>query len=265
MLPRRSILEDEDNRVIRSRLEGGVYNRVNRSGFEVGANSRVNSTRNFQNSRRDRLPQRAILDNGVNNIGRNSQEFQRRQTYATAASFAEGDLRAQLLTAANNTGGGRSAKDREMENIRKWSVNPSDPSLREIGPGTILKNIYGFQNVDNPTAEVVLVLLALWKYGEEGAKDGVINYLKQAAINGMGYEGVRYVEFLRRALDFPRRQMIDPFRPSFQDLLISRGAQACGAKVTLPPEIYLGISTQAHPTYTKPGQAKGQLQNQGKY
>ena len=119
MLPRRSILEDEDNRVIRSRLEGGVYNRVNRSRFEVGVNSRVNNPRNFQNSRTDRLPQRTIIENGVNNIGRNSQEFQRRQTYTTAASFAEGDLRAQLLTAANNTGGGRSAKGREMENIRR--------------------------------------------------------------------------------------------------------------------------------------------------
>ena len=137
--------------------------------------------------------------------------------------------------------------------------------MREIGPGTILKNIYGFQNVDNPTAEVVLVLLALWKYSEEGTKDGVINYLKQKAINGMGYEGVRYVEFLRRALDFPRRQMIDPFRPSFQDLLISRGAQACGAKVTLPPEIYLGISTQAHPTYTNLGLAKQRSQSQSKH
>ena len=73
------------------------------------------------------------------------------------------------------------------------------------------------------------------------------------------------MEFLRRALDFPRRQMIDPFRPSFQDLLISRGAQACGARVTLPPEIYLGISTQAHPTFTKPSLAKERSQNKGTY
>ena len=189
MLPRRARFEDGvNNRVIRSRLNEGVNNRVNRSRFEDGVNNRDNNTWYFQNSRRDMISQRAIIENGLINIGRKSQDFQRRQTYATAASFADGDLRAQLLTAANNTGGGRSAKNREMENIRKWSVNTSDPSLREIGPGTILKNIYGFQNVDNPTAEVVLVLLALWKYGEEGAKDGVINYLKQAAINGMGYE-----------------------------------------------------------------------------
>ena len=39
---------------------------------------------------------------------------------------------------------------------------------------------------------------------------GVINYLEQTTINAMSYEGVQLVEFLRRALDFPRRQMIDP-------------------------------------------------------
>ena len=91
----------------------------------------------------------------------------------------------------------------------------------------------------------------------------MIKYLKQLAINGMGYEGVRYVEFLRGALDLLHRQ--NPFGPSFQDLLISRGVQACGAKMTLPPEIYLGISTQAHPTSTKPGQATERSQSQAKY
>ena len=84
----------------------------------------------------------------------------------------------------------------------------------------------------------------------------MISFLKQTAINGMGYETEQYVEFIRQALDFPRIQMIDPFRPSFQDLLISRGAQACGPKVVLQPEIYLGISTGAHQTSTKAGKAK---------
>ena len=185
-----------------------------------------------------------------------TQDFQRRQTYATAASFAEGELRDQLLSAANSTGGGRSAKDREIQNIRKWSINPSDSSLREIGPGTILKNIYGFNEVDNPVAEALLTVLALWKYGVEGTASAVINYLEQTTINAMSYDGVQFVEFLRRALDFPRRQMMDPNRPNFQDLLIARVAQACGAKVTLPPEIYLGISTRTPTKAIKPRQVK---------
>ena len=110
--------------------------------------------------------------------------------------------------------------------------------------------------MDNPVAEALLTLLALWKYGGEGTASGVINYLEQTTINAMSYEGVQFVEFLRRALDFPRRQMIDPHRPNFQDLLIARVAQACGAKVTLPPEIYLGISTLTPTIAIKPRQVK---------
>ena len=72
----------------------------------------------------------------------------------------------------------------------------------------------------------------------------------------MSYEGVQFVEFLRPALDFQRRQMIDPYRPNSYDLLITRVAQAGGAKVSLSSKIYLAISMRAAANI-KPRQVKG--------
>ena len=89
---------------------------------------------------------------------------------------------------------------------------------------------------------MVTSAIEIWRRGNSGRS----NQLRGTNYD-QGYElrRVQFVEFLRRALDFPRRQMIDPYRPNFQDLLTARVAQAWGAKVTLPPEIYLRISARA--------------------
>ena len=62
---------------------------------------------------------------------------------------------------ATSVGSRVSAKAKEEENIRKWSRNPCDPTLREISPKTILKNLFYLKDVDNPTAEAYWTMLAL--------------------------------------------------------------------------------------------------------
>ena len=53
----------------------------------------------------------------------------------------------------------------------------------------------------------------------------------------MKYEGVHFVEFLRRLIDFPRRKVIDARNPFFFDLVNVKVAETCGAKVHLPTDL----------------------------
>ena len=54
----------------------------------------------------------------------------------------------------------------------------------------------------------------------------------------MKFKGEEFVEFFRRVLDYPRKDMINPADPDFADLVNKSVAKACGAKVYLPPETY---------------------------
>ena len=53
----------------------------------------------------------------------------------------------------------------------------------------------------------------------------------------MKYEGVHFVEFLRRLIDFPRRKVIDALNPFFFDLVNVKVAETCGAKIHLATDV----------------------------
>ena len=78
-----------------------------------------------------------------------------------AVALARSFLEAVTTREKKETGPRRSGKDKEEQNIRTWALNPRNPALREIGPSTILKNIYQLQELKNPPAEVFFTLLAL--------------------------------------------------------------------------------------------------------
>ena len=61
----------------------------------------------------------------------------------------------------------------------------------------------------------------------------------------MKYEGRFYMEFLRRVIDFPTRNVIDPFHPSpnFAELVNSKLARAYGATVSLPKGVYFDLES----------------------
>ena len=54
----------------------------------------------------------------------------------------------------------------------------------------------------------------------------------------MKFKGAEFVEFLRRVLDYPRRDMLNATNPDFSELVNKTIATACGAKVQLAPETY---------------------------
>ena len=78
-----------------------------------------------------------------------------------AASYLEGEKRASLLkeaeTLTQRTG---NIREKEITNLRKWSKNSSNPSLRQVGPATILKNIFSLGKLENAAAEVFYSMLA---------------------------------------------------------------------------------------------------------
>ena len=91
-----------------------------------------------------------------------SEDQGKRAAFTWAASYEEGDARAALLAkAAPEKGKSHSKKTREEENLGRWSLNPSNPDLREIGTQTIIKNIYQFGSIENPAADVYYTLLAI--------------------------------------------------------------------------------------------------------
>ena len=76
----------------------------------------------------------------------------RRVALCLAASYLEGDKQQALFKEAESlTQKSRSrARGREIENLHKWSENPSNPNLRQLGPATILKKIFSLHKLTNP-------------------------------------------------------------------------------------------------------------------
>ena len=159
----------------------------------------------------------------------------------------QGPIREELLREASTSTSNyqASVKERELRNLRMWSLNPSDPKLREIGPVSIVKNIFGFKELNNPTAEVFYTIMALWKYCPDSCRDAVWKYLEKGALHAIKFDGPYFVEFLRRLLDFPRRGVIDPRFPFFFDLVNEKVAQSCGARLRLPTDKMFGIERQS--------------------
>ena len=73
-----------------------------------------------------------------------------------AASLTEGAARDAILREADakELNSRRPQRAREAANLRRWSSNPANTDLREVGPQTILKNIFGLEHVNNPAAEI---------------------------------------------------------------------------------------------------------------
>ena len=116
-----------------------------------------------------------------------SEEHQRRAALALAATWVEGDERDRLLEQAMAPRGTRrnSKKEREIENLRMWAIDPTNLRLRECGPSTILKNIFSLENLSNPAAEVFYMMLAFWRYCPADRKEPVLHYFEQAAKHAM--------------------------------------------------------------------------------
>ena len=167
----------------------------------------------------------------------------------------EGNERLELLDrAASDVDQKDKAKTKKEENIRKWAVNPNNSELKEISPAAILKNIFHLPEISNPTAEVFYTMLALWRNCPRSAEPQVYRYLELAAKHIMKFRGEEFVEFFRRVLDYPRKDMINPSDPDFADLVNKSVAKACGAEVYLPPETYYEFT--AHQSNFQKGKAK---------
>ena len=80
-----------------------------------------------------------------------------------AASLTDGAARDVILREADakELNSRRPGRAREAANLRMWSANPANTDLREVGPQTILKNIFGLEHVNNPAAEIFYSMLAL--------------------------------------------------------------------------------------------------------
>ena len=107
-------------------------------------------------------PQQSFSNRNEERFRTLSDDYRRRADLAIAASYYQGEERERLLTDAAVGGRNKreSAKEREVENLRKWARNPSSTSLREIGPNSILKSIFSIKNLSNPPAEVFYSMLA---------------------------------------------------------------------------------------------------------
>ena len=169
------------------------------------------------------------------------------------------DQQAALATSGGNRG---SAKTKEEENIRKWSRNPCDPTLREISPKTILKNLFYLKDVDNPTAEAYWTMLALWKNCDRDHELGVIRFFEQLGRQAMSYKGDDFMEFFRRALDYPRKDLFDPRNPRFENIVNSTIAEAMGGGRHLPTEPFYHIPIRKIKQPIGPVQEPGKLRGQ---
>ena len=80
-----------------------------------------------------------------------------------AASLTDGAARDVMLREADakELNSRRPGRAREAANLRMWTSNPANADLREVGPQTILKNIFGLEHVNNPAAEIFYSMLAL--------------------------------------------------------------------------------------------------------
>ena len=178
----------------------------------------------------------------------NSSQTTERERIAAltlAASYTTGATRETLLKeAASNQKDQIPSKTREIENLRRWCQNPCNSSLREISPTNILKNIYHLNNLENPTAELLYTLLALWRNCPMECRDNVISFLEKAAKQAMKFKDVEFIEFFRRVLDFPRRGLLNIRNPDFLELVNHTVAEAAGAKIYLAPETFLALRSR---------------------
>ena len=78
----------------------------------------------------------------------------------------------------------------------------------------------------------------------------MIRYFERAGIHLLKYTGDDFVEFFRRALDFPRRGVLDPVFPDFADLANEAIAHACGSTHRLQPGAFYSSQPliKTHPT-----------------
>ena len=126
-----------------------------------------------------------------------------------------------------------------------WSVNPCNPNLREIGPEKILKNIFQLNNLNNPTAEVLYTMLALWRHCPAEHSGNVLTFLEKAARQAMKFQGKEFVEFFRRVLDFPRRGLLNVRDLDYLELINHTVTSAAGDKLYLAPETFLALRSRA--------------------
>ena len=150
-----------------------------------------------------------------------------------------------------------SVKTKEEENIRKWSRNPCDPTLREISPKTILKNLFYLKDINNPIAEAYWTMLALRKNCDRNHEAGVIRFFEQLGRQAMSYKGDDFMEFFRRALDYPRKDLFDPRNPRFENIVNSTIAEAIGGGRHLSTEPFYHIPLRKIKQTTAPCQELG--------
>ena len=132
---------------------------------------------------------------------------------STAISLAK-----TLLQMVSKPEPSMSMKDIEENNIRMWSLNPTDPEVKEMSSESIVNNIFQFKSDENPAAVVFYTVLALWRNCSRETESGVIRYLEKAGVAMSNYEGQDFVKLLSRVLDYPRRNIIDPGNPDFSSL-----------------------------------------------
>ena len=71
-------------------------------------------------------------------------------------------------------------------------------------------------------------MLALWKNCDRGHKSGVVRFFEQPGRKAMSYKGVDFMEFLRRALDYPRKDLFDPRKTRIENIINSTITEAMG-------------------------------------
>ena len=113
----------------------------------------------------------------------------------------EGPEREAMLAKAS-AGKRNMRKSKEEQNLSMWSKNPSNQFLREIGPKTIVENIYQFGQIKNPTAGVYYTLLAIWKNCVRGSEPDVIQYLERAGRRMMQYKDQEFVNLSEESWTF---------------------------------------------------------------
>ena len=87
--------------------------------------------------------------------------------------------------------------------------------------------------------------MAFQRYCPAERRESVLHYFEQAVKHAMKYEGQLYIEFLRRVINFPRRNVINPFHPSpnFAELVNSKLAPSYGATASLPKGVYFDLDS----------------------
>ena len=179
-----------------------------------------------------------------------------------AASLTDGAARDVILREADakEVNSRRPGRAREAANLRMWSFNPANTDLREVGPQTILKNIFGLEHVNNPAAEIFYSMLALWRYCPTENTGDVLRYFERAAKDAMKYKDKEFVEFFRRVLDFPRRGLLNAQDPNFMEVINDTVAVAAGAKIYLPPETFLTLRRPVISKATQPKYPSARIQ-----